>query len=157
MAYATDTSVPVEKSRAEIERILSKYGAARFAYMSSDSQAMIAFEAHGKFVKFILPLPNLAMDTFWKCKRYNRETNSYRNSESKARTLWEQACRTRWRALCLCVKAKLEAVECGITSFEQEFLAHFVMPGGGTFGDYAIPKIEEATRTGQMPTMQLLQ
>ena len=50
--------------------------------------------------------------------------------------------RQRWRALALCIKAKLEAVECGITSFEEEFLAHVVMPNGQTFGKLALAQIE---------------
>jgi len=31
MAYAENTKVPVEKTRAEIERLVGKYGATRFA------------------------------------------------------------------------------------------------------------------------------
>jgi hypothetical protein len=53
------------------------------------------------------------------------------------------------------VKAKLEAVESGITTFEAEFLAHFGVPGGGTFGEWAIPQLEKASRTGKMPTLAL--
>jgi len=53
------------------------------------------------------------------------------------------------------VKAKLEAVDSGITTFEAEFLAHFVIPGGGTFGEYAIPQIEEVSKTGQMPLLAM--
>lgn len=152
MAYAVDTSVPVEKSRAELEGILLRYGAARFAYMTDEKQAVIGFVAYGKAVKFVLPLPDRA--AYSTKKRYSRKVAC---TPEETQKLWEQACRSRWRALTLVVKAKLEAAETGITSFEKEFLAHFVMPGGGTFGDYAIPKIEEATRSGKMPTMQLIE
>ena len=41
-------------------------------------------------------------------------------------------CRQRWRALNLAIKAKLEAVESGIVTFDQEFLAHIVGPSGQT-------------------------
>ena len=34
MSYAADTTVPVEKSRLEIERILARYGATSFAIWS---------------------------------------------------------------------------------------------------------------------------
>lgn len=46
MAYASDTSVPVDRSKAEIERILERYGASAFMYgWDKDSNAsMIAFE-----------------------------------------------------------------------------------------------------------------
>ncbi len=148
MAYATDTSVSVEKSRGELESILSRYGASKFGYMTDDVRAIIAFQAHGKFVKFILPLPS--EQDFMTDGRGGKRSAAVR---LRAR---DKACRSRWRALCLCVKAKLEAVECGIASFETEFLAHFVMPGGKTFGEIAIPQIEEASRTGKMPALQLM-
>jgi len=60
----------------------------------------------------------------------------------------EQACRQKWRALSLVVKAKLEAVESGITTFEDEFLAHIVLPNGQTVGEQALPRVREAYATG---------
>jgi hypothetical protein len=158
MSYAADTSVSVEKSRAEIEATLARYGANKFAYMVGDREAIIGFQAQGKFVKFTLPLPNQNSDEFRVQKFYRMGTlvrEAPRSPESQ-RKLWEQACRSRWRALALCVKAKLEAVASGITSFEAEFLAHFVMPGGKTFGEIAIPQIEEASKSGKMPQFQLM-
>lgn len=149
--YAEQTSVAVEKSRAELERILQRYGATRFAYMCEDSKAVVGFVAKGKMVKFNLPLPDRNDPKFW-----ITPTRKRHRSENEAFLEWEQACRSRWRSLCLAVKAKLEAVSTGITSFEAEFLAHFVMPDGRTFGELAIPQIEEAARTGRMPTTLLL-
>jgi hypothetical protein len=148
MAYAVDTSVPVEKSRAELERTLARYGAASFGYMTDDRHAAIAFVAHAKQVRFILPLPPIS--------DFTKDGRGSRRSPEKMAAAREQACRARWRALCLCVKAKLEAVECGITSFEQEFLAHFMMPNGETFGTWAIPQIEEAAKSKKMPTLALM-
>jgi hypothetical protein len=146
--YAKDTSVPVDRSRSEIERILSRYGATSFAYMADSSRAMIAFQAHGKAVKFVLPLPPL--------KDFVKNAAGASRPTGGALKAQDQACRARWRALALCVKAKLEAVECGITSFEQEFLAHFMLPNGQTFGDHAIPQLEEAAKSGKMPTLALM-
>lgn len=159
MSYASNSDVSVEKSRAELETILARYGASSFGYMSTEAKAIVAFQAHGKAVKFILPLPGrgdfkLGFRTYLGRRVIGSD---YERSPEAIQKLWEQACRSRWRALCLCVKAKLEAVEVGITSFEQEFLAHFVLPNGQTFGDYAIPKIEAATKSGKMPTMALME
>jgi hypothetical protein len=53
-------------------------------------------------------------------------------------------------------KSRLE-IERILATFEEEFLAHFVVPGGGTFGELAIPKVEDAYRTGQMLDASLLQ
>lgn len=66
---------------------------------------------------------------------------------------WEQACRQRWRALLLVVKAKLEAIETGIATFDGEFMANIVLPGGGTVGDWMTPQIERAYLTGAVPAM----
>jgi hypothetical protein len=145
--YASNTSVSTERSRGELERILAKYGASAFGYMSDGARSVVAFKAHGKSIKFILPLARL--DDF------RNNAAGARRSSVAALAAAEQANRARWRALNLCVKAKLEAVECGITSFEQEFLAHFVLPNGETMGDYAIPMIEEATKNGRMPQLLL--
>lgn len=54
---------------------------------------------------------------------------------------WEQACRQRWRALALVIKAKLEAVESGISVFEDEFMANIVLPGGRTVSEEVRPRI----------------
>jgi hypothetical protein len=52
------------------------------------------------------------------------------------------------------IKAKLESVESGVTTFEQEFLAHIILPGGETVGEFVIPQIAEAYASGvAMPPM----
>ena len=51
------------------------------------------------------------------------------------------------------LKAKLEAVEAGITTIEQEFLADMVLPGDGTVGEVLLPRLDEALNTGRMPNL----
>jgi hypothetical protein len=148
--YAQDTSVPVERSKAEIERLITKFGATRFMTGHDAMKAAVAFVIKGKTVQFTLPLPQREEKRFW----YTPHRHNKR-SEAEAYREWEQACRARWRALCLCIKAKLEAIEAGITTFEAEFLAHFVMHNGQTFGEYAIPMIEEAAKQQRMPQLHL--
>jgi hypothetical protein len=144
--YATNTSVPVEKSKAEIERLLQRYGASKFASGWDEHSASIAFEIHGLRVRFNLPLPDR------QDPKFRRHSRGVRTPES-AHKAWEQACRQRWRALALAIKAKLEAVECGITTFEQEFLAHIVLPNGTTVGNWMVPQLEEAYSNGSMPPL----
>lgn len=55
MAYAKDTSVPVDRSKAEIERILIRYGADGFMYGWEGNSAMILFRVRGKMLRFVLP------------------------------------------------------------------------------------------------------
>lgn len=150
MRYAQNTEVSSDKSRMEIERILQKYGASGFMYGWKGDAAVIAFEMHGKSIKFILPLPNKNDKKFKVTPK-----REYLRTEQEAYQAWEQACRQKWRALTLCIKAKLEASESGITTFEHEFLAHFVMPGGQIFGDYIIPQIEEVRKSGKLPKLMI--
>lgn len=152
MSYAADTEVPVERSRAEIERILTRYGADKFMVGSDQTQAVLAFQVKGKMIQFTLPLPDRQAKEFW-----YTPARKNRRPDSDAYRAWEQACRSRWRALRLCIQAKLEAVACGITTFESEFLAHFVMPDGRTVGNHIIPQIEQAATDGRMPTLLLLE
>lgn len=56
--FASQTNVPVEKSRAEIETVLARYGATHFAYSVGPDAAMIAFATKDRHVRFKLPLPN---------------------------------------------------------------------------------------------------
>lgn len=141
--YAEGTEVSVEKSRAEIEGLIIRYGATSTAFMNGPGRAMIAFEAKGRRILFELPLPDKADRKFTHVIMGRSSTPSPRSPE-KALAAWEQACRQRWRALALVIKAKLEAVETGISQFEDEFLANIVMPDGQTVSTHVRPRIAAA-------------
>jgi hypothetical protein len=150
--YAASTSVATETSRAEIERTLRRYKADAFGYMSEANRAVIAFRLNGRHIKFVLPMPDPASEEF----TLTRSTRKPRSADA-AEQAWEQACRQRWRALALVIKAKLEAVTAGITTVEDEFLAHTVLPDGSTVGEWAKPQLTRAYELGHMPTTLLLE
>lgn len=144
--YAADTSVSSEKSRAEIERTLARYGADEFAYGWSGQRAMVGFVLSGRQIRFILPMPDRGDRRFT-----HTPGKGLKRSADQAAAAYEQAVRQRWRALSLVIKAKLEAVESGIVTFEDEFAMHMVLPDGRTVGDWVTPQITQAYATGQMP------
>lgn len=146
--YAQSTDVSSDRSRSEIERILARYGASGFMYGWSGSNAVIAFSLRGKHVRFDLPLPDRNAREFTHTPARGTE-----RSTAEANRAYDQAVRQRWRALALVIKAKLEAVESGITMFEEEFLAHIVLPGGQRVGQWMLPQIERAYETGKMPPL----
>ncbi|WP_022886395.1 hypothetical protein [Glaciibacter superstes] len=147
--YAASTSVDSGRSRNEIEATLHRYGAEDFAYATSKDRAMIGFVANGRQVKFMLPLPDR------NSKQFTHHSRGARTA-SAAVEAYEQAVRQKWRALALMVKAKLEAVDSGIVTFEQEFLAHTVLPNGRTVFEETAPAIERAYVEGHMrPLMEL--
>jgi hypothetical protein len=149
--FAVTTEVSVEKSRAEIEATVSRYGASGFMSGWVEGRAMIGFEMNNRQVRFILPLPDRNAQVFTH-SRHNSGKMIPRSPEATFKA-WEQACRQRWRALLLAIKAKLEAVECGISVFDDEFLAFIVMPGGKTIGEQIAPQIGQMLATGNLPRL----
>lgn len=142
--YAKDTSVSVSSSKAEIERILERYGASQFMSGWSAEQELIAFSMNERQIRFVLTMPSRD-DT-----EFTRTETGKARVETAAYKAWEQACRQRWRALALVIKAKLEAVESGIAVFEDEFMANIVLPGGRTVSEEVRPKIAVAYAGGAM-------
>lgn len=130
MAYAENTTVSVAKSRIEIEELIRKHGAGQFISGYSGDRVMIGFTASGRQVRFVVEVPKGKTD---------KQT--------------EQLERQRWRALLLVIKAKFEAIESGVSCFDDEFMAHIVLPNGQTAGELMIPQIETAYQSGQMPQL----
>jgi hypothetical protein len=151
--FASKTDVSVEQSRAEIETTVRKYGADSFISGWAEDKAMVQFRAHGRFVKFIMTLPKREDKAFTEYTLGKHFAQVHQRAPDAAYKLYEQACRQRWRALLLLVKAKLEAVESGITEFEEEFLAHVVMPDGRTVYEMARAPIAIAYETGQVQSL----
>lgn len=135
--YAKDTSVSIESSKAEIERTLRRYGAEQFMSGWDQGKAMIGFVVHGRHVRFVLPLPDR--------KEYRTTETGRSRATAAIEKAWEQGQRASWRSLALVIKAKLESVETGIFTFEQEFFPHFVLPSGQTVGEVMIPQLESIT------------
>jgi hypothetical protein len=135
--FAADTKVPVAQSQAEIEALVKGRGAE--SYMRGDDQgrAVVTWSMHDRRVMFELPLEPV--------KKAAKE------SQSRADKLERQL----WRALYLCIKAKLVSVETGVESFEDAFLAQLVVPTSdgraGRLGRLMKGAIEEAYKKGTVP------
>lgn len=151
MAFAEGTTVSSEKSRLEIEALVCRY-AGRDAEFSSGriaGQAAVMFVAKGRRVRFTIPMP-----TNEEAAKAAKRKGSWRDATGAQKAAWiEQETRRRWRCLLLAIKAKLEVVESGISSFDEEFLAHVVTESGQTIyerillaadnGQRLLPAIEE--------------
>ena len=127
--YAARTKVPISNSRNELERTLTRYGATGFAYGSqivgphSKLKVSVGFQAHKRTLRITMLMEGNDTD------------------------------RQRWRALLLVVKAKLEAVESGITTFDDEFMPWVVLPSGETLAEWARPQLERLIAGGKMPPL----
>ena len=148
--YAENTGVAISKSKGDIETILIEHGAQGFMYGWNELDGVrietLAFHMEDRQVKFLLPMPSRDDDEFWRTP-----SRGTKRSMKDALKYWEQACRQRWRALYLVIKAKIEAVKAEITTFEDEFLAHIMLPDGNTVGEFMKPQIGIAYDEGKMP------
>lgn len=150
--YASRTSVSPEKSKGEIEATLRRYGADQFMYGWEDGRGVVWFRLNGLPVRMVLPLPRLEEFRHFEQKTAYGTRLRQRTEDAAVRAC-EQAERQCWRALLLVVKAKLEAVEAGITTVEQEFLANMVLPDNSTVSETLIPRLHEAVVEGRIPPM----
>jgi hypothetical protein len=104
MPYAQRTQISTEYTRAEIERLVLKYGAKGFASAwqatgKDGGKVRVEFICNNRHIRLTVEVPANA-----------------------------QAARGRWRVLLLMVKAKLVAVDAGVVTFEEAFFADIVMP-----------------------------
>lgn len=146
-AYAERTDVPADRSVAEIQRNLRRYGATKFTYGWDEHSAALMFEMSDRRILFRLPMPDRQAEAF------TQTPTGKPRVAAAAEQAYEQAVRQRWRALALVIKAKLEAVAAGITTLEQEFLAHIQLPDGSTVGELVRGPIAVAYETGEMRPM----
>lgn len=125
--YAARSAVSVNQSRGEIETLLLRIGADSVAFMGDASSAAVAFRLRGRNYVIRLPYPGA---------RNDRER--------------DQGIRSLWRALGLLVKAKLIAVDRGVTSAEAEFLAHAMLPTGQTLVEHLHDHPDQLTTSGRL-------
>lgn len=157
MQYAAETTVPVEKTRAEIESTCTRYGASSFSsgWDNGIKAAAVMFQMKGRTLRFVLPLPDKSEKRFTH-GRIGHSAMIRPFPPDRATKNWEQACRQKWRALLLAIKAKLEAVESQISTFDSEFMSYIVLPDGHTIGERMLPKIAEALEGKELPALLML-
>lgn len=145
MRYAEGTVVSVAKSQQEISTLLTNAGAAPMGFQFHDDHAIVAFTLTTKtpevkkdgvitqvanerktHVMMRLELPARAKFAKKKVHGWMQDCSSEEQTKR-----WEQACRERWRALVLVLKAKLVSVESKVETVEEAFLAHLVVNDAG--------------------------
>lgn len=146
-AYASGTTVSVDRTAAQIERLLQDHGATQFVRGWSGDRVALGFTIAGRQVRIDLPMPSSDDRAVMLTPTGRRRTAKQADEAFAA----EQ--RRRWRSLHAVLKAKLVAVADGISTIEREFLADVVLPDGTTLGQWAGPQIEHAYTTAAMPAL----
>jgi hypothetical protein len=119
--YAEDTSVPIDRTQAEVKDRLRKAGADQLAIYEGSGSSMVGFALAGRMYRLTVPL--------------SANPKSAAQDEKRA-----------WRLLLLLLKAKLEAVTEGATTIEREFLADMLLPNGQTVYERSAPRFGDCLR-----------
>lgn len=143
MSFAEKTTVAISKTKGEIDGLLRKHKATGFGTFEEVGKAIVVFEMSARRIRFDLPLPSESE------RRFTHHARGMRTRDAALKE-WEQACRSRWRALFLCIKAKLESIESKIETFDDAFLAHIMLPNGEKVGDVVRPNVEKSYLTQTM-------
>ena len=147
MPYAQNTEVSTDKSKTELKKVIYRFGASNYQFAESDEKAMVQFVKDNRMIRFMLHF--LPPDS----QMFVKTPTGRSRKKNAAFEEYEKETRRRWRALILCIKAKFETVESGIATFEEEFLAHIVLPNNETVATEMIPMITEAYKTKKMPKL----
>jgi hypothetical protein len=166
MPFAADTEVPVDRTRREIDALLVKHGAAQRGFFDDDAsgRAVVFFSMGGRQIRLTVPLPKPSdfpdPKLHWMdAAEHGKELpHGWKSMPHTRRAAWvqskiDQVARSRWRALLLITKAKLELIELGMSSVEREFLADVVLPNGQLVGEAMRVALEEAYASGSMPPL----
>lgn len=132
--FAERTTVPVNTTRAEIEKTLIRFGASKFMVMVDGDafKATVQFFARERWIRLTLQLPDPKVE---------------RNCAAEERR--------RWRSLAALVKAKLVAVDDGLVEFEEEFLPHVLMSDGMTVYERTHQALALEYQSGKPQTLLL--
>jgi hypothetical protein len=161
--FAENTSVPVDRTKVELDRLLQRHGASQRATLHDDAEgrAVVVFFLAGRQIRLQVPLPKRSdypaadkqayQTTHETPRRWGSMSRQQRN-EWVAEQI-EQKSRTRWRCMLLIVKAKLELIELSMSTVEREFLADIALPDGQTVGDWLRPGIDAAYLGGHVPPL----
>lgn len=128
MSFAAGTAVTEKESQAEIKALLSRYGCP-WAEVGCNrhGNGVVKFTLSGRTVRMLMSLPG---------------------PDHRERP-------RRWRVMALLLKAKLEAVDSGLSTFEDEFLAHLALADGGTVGQRLAPQLEAVCRGEANPSLAM--
>lgn len=132
MSAYSSTTVPIERSQGQIRELLARHGAREFGFGEAiddngDSWMAVTFTHQALRVRLRVKLKLVSMDVInAKARRARTKTRDdliYELSEQEARRIW--------RVMAHNLKARMVAVDEGVETFEEAFLAHIVNPNTG--------------------------
>lgn len=143
MSFAKGTVVPVDRSQAELSRVLKQHGASGFGTMREGDRAQVLFRLQDRNVRLSVDIPPIVKP------KWGPITDSMMRKHAAEE-------RRRWRVLLLLVKAKLEVIADKSSTVEREFMPDVMLPNGVTVSEIVAPEIRRIYDGGQMSSSLLL-
>jgi hypothetical protein len=148
--YAEDTSVPVARSRGEIDSLLRDWGAVGIQWTDEFDQDRVT-------LRFVWPHDDVRYTARVSVKLPSRASleeqaidgrSTWRKEVSKTKlaALMEARGRREHRLLLLWLKAALNAVDAQVVAAEEVFLPFLEGADGRTVGEVAVPKMHTLLR-----------
>ena len=145
--FARNTSVSLDSSRAELERLLRRAGA---------EKALSGWDCDTAFVMFVLDGVPIRQKIQMPTKNQYAKTEQGRDRKKDAvLKAWEQGCRQRMREFVHILKAKLISVSLGIRTVEHEFFADICLPSGKTVFEEQEVELSKALKENRLPKLLL--
>jgi len=127
--YAKGTSVSIDRSMAQLRVMLQKEKAEGLAIAESGDVAMVQFIFEGKGYKFFIHYPSERDDKIRFTSSGKIRTTAQIDLEVKKEK------QRLWRAMCLYIKAALEAHANGIVDLKRSMMGNLMLPNGDTMYD----------------------
>jgi hypothetical protein len=144
--YAEGTSVPIERTMAEILSVLKAHGCSSYAFAVERGVHQIMF-AHGGYSYKMSVIPPDEGNFELPATRQRRTSDGIKKA-------YEDEYRRRARVLLISVKAKMEMCSIG-SSIEKEFLGDLMLPTGRTMAQWSAEELPKLNR-GEEPTFMLM-
>lgn len=145
--FSKGSKVSADQTLGEIRRLLRQFGAGPVVFGDSDDRISVGFEMETRSIRFVVPLPEPGGEVLLRIANSNR-TRTRPQTDAE----YQQIIRSRWRALLLVIKAKLESVHSEIETFDEAFMAEIVMqsddpryPNGVTMAEFFLPMLPQRT------------
>ena len=143
--FAANTTVPVEKSQADVRKMLLAYGASGILLGFNEGREVIAFVIDDLHIRFTFDTPRM--------EDYAVQKDGKPQGAIQSREAAEKAHRTVWREMHLNIKAKLVMATSKYRTVFEEFHADIVLPDGQTFSEWSRPMLTRLLADRKMPPL----
>lgn len=144
--FAKDTKVPVDKTEAEIKKLLNQYGAAGIAIGNLGDRQQIAFLLDDIQIRYAFDLPRE--------EDFAKNSIGQRRGAAERKAVYEQSHRTIWRMMLHRIKDRLMVAFSPFSCVYDEFFFEIVLADGTTMGErYSETEYRKMRDNKQLPPM----